>query len=46
MGTFTPTHNFKERKTSKFEKFIQGKGYLELMMYVIGITASLVVLFG
>jgi len=46
MGTFTPTHNSKETTTDKFEKLIQGKGYLELMMYFIGISASLVILFG
>lgn len=46
MGTFTPTHNSKDSATDKFEKLIQGKGYLELMMYFIGIAASLVILFG
>lgn len=46
MGTFTPTHDSKESTTDKFEKLIQGKGYLELMMYFIGISASLVILFG
>jgi len=46
MGTYTPTHDSKESTTDKFEKLIQGKGYLELMMYFIGISASLVILFG
>jgi len=46
MGTFTPTHDSKESTTDKFEKLIQGKGYLELMMYFIGISTSLVILFG
>jgi hypothetical protein len=46
MGTFTPTHESKESTTDKFEKLIQGKGYLEIMMYLIGISASLVILFG
>ncbi len=46
MGTYTPTHDSKESTTDKFGKLIQGKGYLELMMYFIGISASLVILFG
>jgi hypothetical protein len=46
MGTFTPTHESKETTTNKLEKLIQGKGYLELMMYFLGISASLVILFG
>ena len=46
MGTFTPTHDSKESTTHKFDKLIQGKGYLELMRYFIGISASLVILFG
>lgn len=46
METFTPTHDSKESATEKFEKLIRGKGYLELMMYFIGISASLVILFG
>ena len=46
MGTFTPTHDSKQNKTDKFERLFEGKGYLEPMMYGIGIFASLVILFG
>ena len=46
MGTFTPTQDSKQNLTDKLERLIQGKGYLELMMYGIGIFASLVILFG
>ena len=46
MGTFTPTQDSNESTTGKFEKLIRGKGYLELMMYFIAISASLVILFG
>jgi hypothetical protein len=46
MGTFTPTHDSRKNTNDKLQKMIEGKGYLELMMYFIGISASLVILFG
>lgn len=46
MGASIPTHESKESKTEKLVKIIEGKGYLEVFMYLLAISSSIVILFG
>ena len=45
MGATIPTQQ-KESTTEKLARFIEGKGYLEILMYLIAISSSVVILFG
>lgn len=46
MRATIQTNESKGNTTEKLVKIIDGKGYLEVLMYLIGISASIVILFG
>jgi len=45
MRTTFPTHQSRNNTNEKLVKLIQGKGYLEIMMYLLAVAASAVILF-
>jgi len=45
MRAILPIQNSKNDKSSKLENLIAGKGYLEILMYLIAISSSVVILF-
>jgi hypothetical protein len=45
MRTTFPTHQSRNNTSDKLVKLIQGKGYLEIMMYLLAVAASAVILF-
>ena len=45
MGATIPTQQ-KESTFEKLVKLVEGKGYLEILMYLLAISSSVVILFG
>jgi len=45
MGATIPTQQ-KENTFEKLVKLMEGKGYLEILMYLLAISSSVVILFG
>ncbi len=46
MRISIPKHESNNELTSKIVKFIEGKGYLEILITLIAISGSLVILWG
>lgn len=46
MGASIQTQHSKGNTTEKLLKIIEGKGYLEILMYLLAISSSIVILFG
>lgn len=45
MRATFPTHQSKNNKSERILKILEGKGYLEIMMYLLAVSASVVILF-
>ena len=45
MRATFPTHQTRNNTSDKLIKLVQGKGYLEILMYLLAVSASVVILF-